>query len=56
MLLSRSVIMSISYQSVEEVKQAYNFHKLQSFLTNIYYAGARVLIHEQEFHHWHGRF
>ena len=39
----------IPYQSVEEVKQAYNFHNLQSFL-DIYYAGAKVLVHEQDFY------
>ena len=39
----------IPYQSVEEVKQAYNFHNLQSFL-DIYYAGANVLVHEQDFY------
>lgn len=39
----------IPYQSVEEVKQAYHFHNLQSFL-DIYYAGANVLIHEQDFY------
>ena len=37
----------IPYQSVEEVKQAYNFHNLQSFL-DIYYAVANVLVHEQD--------
>lgn len=40
---------AIPYKSVEEVKQAYNFHNLQSFL-DIYYAGANVLIHEQDFY------
>ncbi|WP_173910332.1 adenosine deaminase [Acinetobacter sp. Marseille-Q1618] len=40
---------AIPYQSVEEVKHAYNFHNLQSFL-DIYYAGANVLIHEQDFY------
>ncbi|MCO8046158.1 adenosine deaminase [Acinetobacter bohemicus] len=40
---------AIPYQSVEEVKQAYNFHNLQSFL-DIYYAGANVLIDEQDFY------
>lgn len=40
---------SIPYKSVEEVKRAYNFHNLQSFL-DIYYAGANVLIHEQDFY------
>ena len=39
----------IPYKSVEEVKQAYNFHNLQSFL-DIYYAGANVVIHEQDFY------
>ena len=39
----------IPYKSVEEVMQAYNFHNLQSFL-DIYYAGANVLIHEQDFY------
>ena len=40
---------AIPYKSVEEVKQAYNFHNLQSFL-DIYYAGANVLIVEQDFY------
>lgn len=40
---------AIPYQSVEEVKGAYNFHNLQSFL-DIYYAGANVLVHEQDFY------
>lgn len=40
---------AIPYQSVEEVRQAYNFHNLQSFL-DIYYAGANVLILEQDFY------
>ncbi|WP_326518328.1 adenosine deaminase [Acinetobacter sp. CAAS 2-6] len=40
---------AIPYKTVEEVKQAYNFHNLQSFL-DIYYAGANVLIHEQDFY------
>lgn len=40
---------AIPYKNVEEVKQAYNFHNLQSFL-DIYYAGANVLIHEQDFY------
>lgn len=39
----------IPYKNVEEVRQAYNFHNLQSFL-DIYYAGANVLIHEQDFY------
>lgn len=39
----------IPYQSVEEIKQAYNFHNLQSFL-DIYYAGANVLVNERDFY------
>lgn len=39
----------IPYKTVDEVKQAYNFHNLQSFL-DIYYAGAKVLVHEQDFY------
>lgn len=39
----------IPYKSIEEVKQAYNFHNLQSFL-DIYYAGANVLVYEQDFY------
>jgi adenosine deaminase len=39
----------IQYQSVEELKKAYNFNNLQSFL-DIYYAGAQVLITEQDFY------
>ncbi|EGU61132.1 adenosine deaminase [Vibrio nigripulchritudo ATCC 27043] len=40
---------SIPFQSVQEVKDAYHFHNLQSFL-DIYYQGANVLIHEQDFY------
>lgn len=39
----------IPYQSIEDVKKAYDFHNLQSFL-DIYYQGANVLIHEQDFY------
>lgn len=39
----------IPYTTIEEVKQAYQFSCLQDFL-NIYYAGASVLIHEQDFY------
>ena len=38
----------ISFKSVDEVRAAYNFHNLQSFL-NIYYQGSQVLIKEQDF-------
>ena len=40
---------SIPYQSFEELKNAYNFNNLQEFL-NIYYAGASVLLKEQDFY------
>jgi adenine deaminase len=39
----------IKFNSVEEVKKAYNFNNLQEFL-DIYYAGAGVLINEQDFY------
>ena len=39
---------SIPYKNFEEVKAAYNFKNLDSFL-NIYYQGAKVLIHENDF-------
>lgn len=38
----------LPYKSVGELKQAYNFHNLQSFL-DLYYAGAGVLLKEQDF-------
>jgi adenosine deaminase len=37
------------FNSVAEVKQAYNFNNLQQFL-DIYYEGAKVLINEQDFY------
>jgi adenosine deaminase len=39
---------AIPYASVEELRQAYAFTNLQSFL-DIYYAGASVLLQEQDF-------
>jgi adenosine deaminase len=39
----------IPYASVDEVRNAYDFSDLQSFL-DIYYAGAQVLIEEQDFY------
>src|SRR5437764_5100794 len=39
---------SIPYASVEELRRAYAFTNLQSFL-DIYYAGASVLLKEQDF-------
>jgi len=40
---------SIPYASVEELRRAYAFTNLQSFL-DIYYAGASVLLKEQDFY------
>jgi adenosine deaminase len=40
---------AVSYASVEEVRRAYAFTDLQSFL-DIYYEGARVLVEEQDFY------
>lgn len=39
----------IKFNSIEELKKAYNFNNLQEFL-NIYYEGAGVLIEEQDFY------
>ena len=39
----------LRFGSVDEVREAYNFHNLQSFL-DIYYEGAQVLIYEQDFY------
>jgi adenosine deaminase len=38
----------IPFQTPEEVRAAYQFSNLQSFL-DIYYQGANVLLHEQDF-------
>ena len=38
----------IPFESVDEIRNAYNFHNLQSFL-DIYYQGSKVLISEQDF-------
>lgn len=40
---------SLKYKSVEEIRNAYQFHNLQSFL-DIYYEGAGVLQKEQDFY------
>jgi adenine deaminase len=39
----------IKYSSIEELKKAYQFSNLQEFL-DIYYAGADVLVHEEDFY------
>ena len=41
--------LTLPYQSVEEIQQAYNFNNLQDFL-DIYYAGAGVLLTQQDFY------
>lgn len=40
---------ALRYASVDELRRAYAFTDLQSFL-DIYYAGASVLLHEQDFY------
>ena len=40
---------SLDYESIESLKKAYKFNNLQEFL-DIYYIGAKVLIHEQDFY------
>ncbi len=39
----------LKYSKIEDLKKAYNFNNLQEFL-DIYYAGANVLITEQDFY------
>jgi len=39
----------LKYHSVDEIRAAYNFNNLQEFL-DIYYAGAYVLLYEQDFY------
>jgi adenine deaminase len=40
---------SIPYHSIEDIRKAYQFQDLQSFL-NIYHAGSQVLINRQDFY------
>jgi len=46
--LSKKNGVSIPFANVDEIKSAYNFNNLESFL-NIFYQGSRVLINEQDF-------
>lgn len=39
---------TLPYKNTDEIREAYQFTDLQSFL-DIYYAGANVLLHEQDF-------
>ncbi|PJO77990.1 adenosine deaminase [Neisseria brasiliensis] len=47
--IARRNQVDIPYASVDEIRAAYDFHNLQSFL-DIYYAGAAVLLHECDFY------
>ena len=47
--IARRNNVKIRFNSVEEIRQAYNFQDLQSFL-DIYYEGANVLLHENDFY------
>jgi adenosine deaminase len=47
--LARRNGVKLRFSSVEAVRDAYNFHNLQSFL-DIYYEGAQVLIYERDFY------
>ena len=47
--LAKRNSVAIAYSSVEELRSAYAFTNLQSFL-DIYYAGASVLLKEQDFY------
>jgi adenine deaminase len=47
--IARRNKVDIPYQSAAEVRAAYRFANLQDFL-DIYYAGASVLLHEQDFY------
>ncbi|WP_245731380.1 adenosine deaminase [Kriegella aquimaris] len=47
--IARRNNLKINYSNVDALKKAYRFNNLQEFL-DIYYAGASVLIHEQDFY------
>jgi adenosine deaminase len=49
MTLAQRNRIELPYDSVDEIRDAYNFSNLQSFL-DIYYAGARVLRQKQDFY------
>ncbi len=48
MALARRNEIELPYSNVDEIRDAYDFSNLQSFL-DVYYAGARVLREEQDF-------
>jgi adenosine deaminase len=47
--LARKHHISLPYHSIDEIRQAYHFNDLQSFL-DLYYQGSRVLIDEDDFY------
>lgn len=47
--LARRNGITLRFDSVEAIRQAYRFHNLQSFL-DIYYEGAQVLVQEDDFY------
>jgi adenosine deaminase len=46
--MARRNRIALRFRTVEELREAYNFHNLQSFL-DIYYEGTRALLSEQDF-------
>ena len=48
--LARRNQITLPYKSVADVRKAYEFNDLQSFL-EVYYQGMRVLVHERDFYH-----
>ncbi|WP_133471507.1 adenosine deaminase [Paraglaciecola marina] len=50
MELAKKHSVELPYQSIAEVREAYDFQDLQSFL-ELYYLGASVLIDEDDFYH-----
>ena len=48
--LAKKNNISIPFKNIKEVKEAYNFSNLESFL-KIYYEGSKVLIKEEDFFH-----
>lgn len=47
--LAKRNAITLPYASIDELRAAYDFHNLQSFL-DVYYAGAAVLLTEQDFY------
>jgi adenosine deaminase len=47
--IARRNQVKIPFASVEDLRKAYRFNNLQEFL-DIYYQGAQVLVHEQDFY------